>query len=155
MPDESQIAAAGPEPALTLCPNCSEPMAATAKFCSACGLPVDWKRKQESEEEKKQVKKAGDQAYAMMLTAIALIPFYLMHYLPFVGLVGSIGFLLILVVVPSWAIRWWDKHGKLESTSAEYTKAKNTVLIAGTATTLLLIGLLMMQVYMTASNLKL
>ncbi|HEX7727608.1 MAG TPA: hypothetical protein VF392_01130 [Terracidiphilus sp.] len=154
MPDEVPIAATGAEPTLSLCPNCKALMEGEAKVCRACGLPTDWKRKQESEEEKKRVKKAGDQAYAMMLLSFCLVPFFLMRYLPFVAIAGAVGFLLVLVSVPTWAIRWWDRFGKIESTSAEYAKAKKTVLLIGVLTASLTLVLFVLQVYRTASTFK-
>src|ERR1035438_4524262 len=64
------------------------------------------------------------------ILAGSLIGFWLLAFVPFMGLVGLVGYYVLLVLVPVLAIRWWVRFSSLRSEDPDYRRAKRNVGIA-------------------------
>jgi len=53
--------------------------------------------------------------------------FFGLRFVPFIALLGTVGFWVLLVGLPFWALRWLLKYRRLESDDAEFRKARNMV----------------------------
>lgn len=52
---------------------------------------------------------------------------FVLRFVPFIRLVGGIGFLLLLLGIPLWAMRWWHKYGGIVSGDPDVVRARRTV----------------------------
>ena len=58
---------------------------------------------------------------------MAIVVFFVLRFVPFLGLLGSIGFPVLLVAVPIWSVIWLSKYRGIETDDAEFLKARSTV----------------------------
>jgi hypothetical protein len=59
-----------------------------------------------------------------------------LRYLPFLAMLGGMGFLGLSIGIPIWALRWWLRYGSLQADDAEFLRARKSVKIAGIAASL-------------------
>ena len=50
-------------------------------------------------------------------------------FIPFLGLVGLVGYYFLLVAVPVLAIRWWVKFGGIQVDDSDFRRARITVIV--------------------------
>jgi hypothetical protein len=131
MSDGFTICAEGCAPTIFECPNCKETIDSTAEKCRFCGLVVDREAAQKAALFLAKINQACSDASYMKSCAWALPVFYLLRYVPFLGLLGVVGFLGLLIGLPIWALRWWLKYGSLMMEDADFIRARNTVKIIG------------------------
>jgi len=139
---------------LAQCPNCMGAMEANAAVCPLCGLPVDWKSVQEAKALQSLTGKACRSAGHLKISAAALIACYLLHFLPIIDIPAIVGLLVLLVILPGWSLRWWEKYSKIESTNPEFTKARKTVKMVGLLVAAMTLILFALQIYQTASTVR-
>jgi hypothetical protein len=132
MSDGFTIGAATQAPTIFQCPKCNEAIDSTAESCRFCGATVDHEAAEKAAELLARVNQACSDASYMRSTALALPVFFLVRFVPFIAMAGTVGFIGVSIVVPVWAVRWWLKYGKVASTDAEFRKARGTVRWAGT-----------------------
>jgi hypothetical protein len=139
MSDGFTIAAANYAPTIFTCPKCGETIDSSAEACRFCGEKVDPAAAQQAALELAKVNQACSDASYMKSTAFAIPVFFLLRFLPFVSMMGLIGFVGLSFAVPIWSLRWWFRYGKLISTDEEFLKARTTVKYAGFAVTAILV----------------
>ena len=59
--------------------------------------------------------------------------FYRIMFIPFLGLLGIVGYYFLLVAVPFLAIRWWVKFGRIQADDSDFRRARVTVSVIGRA----------------------
>lgn len=139
MSDGLSIGAALAEPAIFECPNCKETIDAKAETCRFCGFKVDREAAPAAAAKMARINQACSDASYMRSTALALPVFFVLRFVPFIDMVGSIGFLVVSVAVPIWTARWWRRFSKIETEDAEFQKARKTVKWAGIIVSLVLV----------------
>jgi hypothetical protein len=127
MSDGFTIGAAMAEPTIFECPACKETIDAKAETCRFCGVKVDHEAALRAAVVLAKVNQACSDASYMKSTALTLPVFFALRFVPFIALVGTVGFWVLLVALPFWALRWLLKYRGLESDDAEFRKARNTV----------------------------
>lgn len=127
MSDGFTIGAAVGEPTIFECPNCKETIDARAETCRFCGVKVDHEAALMAAALMARINQACSDASYMKSTALALPAFFLIRFVPFISLVGTIGFWGLLVVVPVWAMIWSIRYRGVVSEDADFNKARRTV----------------------------
>ena len=127
MSDGFTIGVAMAEPSIFECPACKETIDAKAETCRFCGIKVDHDAALRAAVVLAKVNQACSDASYMRSTALTLPVFFGLRFVPLIALVGTVGFWVLLVGLPFWALRWLLKYRGLESDDAEFRKARNTV----------------------------
>lgn len=127
MSDGFTIGAAMGEPTIFECPNCKETIDAKAEACRFCGAKVDHEAALKAAAELAKVNQACSDASYMRSTALTLPVFFGLRFVPFIAVVGGIGFWVLLFGIPIWSVIWHSKYRSLTSDDAEFRKARKTV----------------------------
>jgi hypothetical protein len=127
MSDGFSIGAAMAVPTIFECPACKETIDAKAEICRFCGVKVDHEAALRAAAVLAKVNQACSDASYMKSTALTLPAFFGLRFFPFVTWLGTVGFWVLLVGIPFWALRWMLKYRGIESDDAEFRKARNTV----------------------------
>lgn len=146
MPSELSIGAATGEPTIFECPSCKETIDAKAESCRFCGAKVDREAARQGAALMARINQACSDASYMKVCALAIGAFYLIRLVPFLGLLGRIGFWVLLVAVPIWSLIWLGKYRGIESDDAEFRKARSTVKRTGMIVAALFIGFLALNI---------
>jgi hypothetical protein len=132
------VAAGSLAPTIFTCPKCRETIDSSAPACRFCGEKVDPEAAQKAAILLAKVNQACSDASYMKSTAFAIPVFFVLRFLPFVSMLGLIGFVGLCAVLPFWALRWWLKYAKLASSDADFLKARTTVqIVSGVVTPIL------------------
>jgi len=117
------------QPQVFQCQNCREFINTSMTNCSYCGVAINAEAATAAADVQANVAKACSDANYLKIMARALGVFYLLNLIPFLPLVGW-GFLVLLIGVPIMMVRWWVKYSKLQTSDADYEKAKRDTIIA-------------------------
>lgn len=139
MSDGFTIGAAMGEPSIFECPSCKETIDAKAETCRFCGAKVDHEAAIKAAALLSRVNQACSDASYMKSTALALPVFFVLRFVPFLSGLGSIGFWVLLIAIPVWALRWWLKYRKIETDDADFRRARKSVLVSGIVVSCLLV----------------
>jgi hypothetical protein len=139
MSDGFTIGAAMYEPTIFECPNCKETIDSTAETCRFCGAKVDHEAARKAAAVMAKVNQACSDASYMRSTALTLPVFFGLRFVPFIALLGGIGFWGLLFALPIWALIWLSKYRGIESDDAEFRKARTTVKWIGLIVTAVLV----------------
>jgi hypothetical protein len=101
----------------------------TQQPCPFCAAPIDRDVAEATAAIFSRVNQACSDASYLKIMAGMVLTFFILRYIPLLGLIGNVGFLFLMFAVPVMAIRWWVKFGSLKTTDFEFRGAKQTVLI--------------------------
>jgi hypothetical protein len=127
MSDGFTIGAAMGEPTIFECPVCKETIDAKAETCRFCGVKVDHEAALRAAEVLAKVNQACSDASYMRSTALTLPVFLALRFVPFIALLGTVGFDGVTLITPFWALRWWLKYGGLKTNDSDFRLARNRV----------------------------
>jgi hypothetical protein len=122
------------------CPNCRETINNLAQQCPFCGTPVDAAAAELAADALSRINQACSDASYLRVMGTCSAGFFLLRYVPFLGGIGNIGFLGLLVAVPAMSLRWWARFAGLPTTDAEYVRARRNVLLIGCVSLILLLA---------------
>ncbi|MGO8934420.1 MAG: hypothetical protein ACLPLZ_09370 [Terracidiphilus sp.] len=148
MSDGFTIGAAMGEPTIFECPNCKETIDATAEACRFCGVKVDREAARKAATLMAKVNQACSDSSYMKSTALTLPVFFILRFVPFISAVGGIGFWVLLIAIPLWALRWLLKYRGIETDDAEFLKARSTVKWIGIIVAAVFAGFLAVNILM-------
>jgi hypothetical protein len=131
MSDGFTIGAAMQTPTIFQCLGCNETIDSSAATCRFCGAAVDHEQAIKAAQIMAKVNQACSDASYLRSTALAYPGFFVVRLVPFVSMLGTVGFYGLSFAIPIWALRWWLKFAKLESADQEFRKARNTVKTVG------------------------
>jgi hypothetical protein len=77
-----------------------------------------------------KVNQAISEANYMRTVALSIPVFFLLRFVPFISMLGMLGFYGITIALPIWGVVWWFRYNALEYDDAEFKKARRTVMIA-------------------------
>ena len=112
------------------CPSCRQTINTSLTQCPYCFAPIDRQAAEAAAALTTRVSQACSDASYVRILAGSLIAFWLLTIVPFMGLVGVVGYYVLLVLVPGLAIRWWVRFSSLRSVDPDYYRAKRNVGIA-------------------------
>ncbi|MGA2207335.1 MAG: hypothetical protein ABSG10_11465 [Terracidiphilus sp.] len=113
--------------AIFQCPNCNETITSSAESCHFCGAKVDREAANREAERLAKINQACRDASSMRSAALMLPVLFALRFVPFIRLVGGIGFLLLLLGIPLWAMIWWHKYGGIVPEDPDVVRARRTV----------------------------
>jgi hypothetical protein len=114
-----------------MCPNCKETINTSDSQCPFCSTCIDHDQAQAAAELMAKINQAcSDGSYLKIMAGMLLI-FFLLRYVPFLGLIGSAGFYFLLIAVPVMAIRWWIKFGAIRTRDSGFRTARFAVIASG------------------------
>ena len=111
------------------CPVCRQTIDASATTCRFCLSPVDPVAAQVAAEKMARVNQACSDASFLRTAAFSVLVFIGVMFIPFMGLLGIVGYYFLLVAVPFLAIRWWVKFGKIQADDSDFRRARITVIV--------------------------
>jgi hypothetical protein len=111
------------------CPVCKQTIDASTTHCRFCSSPIDPVTAQAAAEKMAKVNQACSDASYLRTAAISIFVFFGVMFIPFLGLVGLVGYYFLLVAVPVLAIRWWVKFGGIQVDDSDFRRARITVIV--------------------------
>lgn len=129
----------GTLPSIFECPHCGETIDASAETCRFCGAPVDRPLALHRAMILAKVNRAVSDATYMRSCAVTLPVFFVLRFIPFLGMLGELGFIALSFVIPVWATIWWSRYSDLESKDPDYLKSRKAVRIAGIVVAIVLV----------------
>lgn len=140
MSDDFTIGA-GSAPSIFECPQCKETIDLSADSCRFCGTKVDREAAEKAALVMKKINQACSDSSYMMSSALAIPLFFLLRFLPFFSMVGTVGFIVLLIVLPAWALRWGIKFSSITTDDKDFIRARKNVKMIGITATVLLVFL--------------
>jgi hypothetical protein len=112
------------------CPNCKETINTSAQQCPFCSTPIDLGAADAAAEALSKVNQACSDASYLRIMAGAMLPFFGLSFVPFLGVIGNWGLAFLVFAVPVMAIRWWVKFGAIKADDSGFRGAKRTTMVA-------------------------
>ena len=72
--------------------------------------------------------------------AWALLTFFLVMFIPFLGLAGIVGLWFLRIAIPVMVVRWWIKFGSIKTDDPDFARAKRAVIVVGIIALLALVS---------------
>jgi hypothetical protein len=121
------------------CPNCKETINTSMQSCSFCSVPIDPAAAVASAALFARVNQACSDASYLKIMAGSAFTFLFLRLFPFLGLLGTIGFWFLELVVPLMTIHWWLSYGSIRIDDPGFARARRTALVVGLGVGLFLI----------------
>lgn len=144
MSDGFTIGAAMQTPTIFQCPICNETIDSTSDACRFCGAAVDHDAARKAAEVLARVNQACSDASYLKTASLSIGVFFVLRFLPFISMLGAVGFIGLAFAIPVWSLRWWLKFGRIETRDQEFLKARTTVKIAGIVVSVVLVLLVIL-----------
>lgn len=112
------------------CPGCKELVNNTMAACPHCSLSLEGQTIKDSIEVQDRVNNAYNSASNVRILAGAMWMAFFFSFIPFIGIIGRIGFWLAFVGVPIALIVWLIRYGRIPKTEPEI-KDSRRFLLAG------------------------
>lgn len=112
------------------CPNCNQLVMLGVEKCRHCSAPIDAAVAEAAATTQDKVNRAYSDAMVIRNLAVGMWVFFLVRFIPFVGIVGWIGMIALLVGVPVKLIIWQVRFGRIKTSDPDYKKAKTNWWIA-------------------------
>ncbi|MFZ0338100.1 MAG: hypothetical protein WAL45_08725 [Terracidiphilus sp.] len=111
------------------CPVCKQTIDASAMQCRFCSSPVDPVAAQVAAEKMSKINQACSDASFLRTAAISVLAFFGIMFIPFMGLLGIVGYYFLLVAVPFLATRWWVRFSRVQSDDSDFQHARITIIV--------------------------
>lgn len=111
------------------CPNCKQTIDASATQCRFCSATIDSGEAQRAAQEMAKINQACSDASYLRTAAISIFVFIGIMFIPFMSLLGVVGYYFLLVAVPFLSIRWWIKFHQIQADDSDFRRARKTVII--------------------------
>jgi hypothetical protein len=112
------------------CPNCGETINTSVTQCPYCAAPVDRSAAEAGADLTSKVSQACSDASYVRILAGSIIAFFVLFLVPFLGIVGLVGYYVLLVLVPVMAFRWLIRYRSLRTPDPDFRRAKRNVGVA-------------------------
>ncbi len=112
------------------CPSCKETINTSESRCPFCSAPIDHASATQAAELMSKVNQACSDASYLRIMAGMMLTFFLLRFIPFIAIVGTIGLWFLILAVPVMVFRWMIKFWDLPSAEPDFHRAKRTVKIA-------------------------
>lgn len=113
------------------CPNCNQTINTSMQACPFCAFPIDHAAATASAEVFARINQACSDASYLKIMAGTAGTFFLLRFLPFISILGIVGFWFLAVATPVMVIRWFVKFGDLTSGDPEFARARRTAIVVG------------------------
>lgn len=136
-----------PEVRVFPCPNCRETINTSMQVCPFCSAPVDHATAEQAAAETSKVSQACSDASYLKIMAWALLTFFALGFVPFLGLMGAAGLWFLRFAIPFMVIRWWIKFGSIKTADPDFAGAKRAAIIVSVVAVLALSSAFPMHLY--------
>lgn len=110
------------------CPSCREIINTGVTACPYCSAPIDEEAALRAADDREKYQKAFADANSLVITARSFPLAFVARFLPFLGLVATVGALFLLVLIPAGLIRWYHRHSNLDRANPDYAQARSWVM---------------------------
>ena len=128
------------------CPNCKETINTSMQTCTFCSALIDHNAAAASAEVFAQVNQACSDASYLKILAGSALTFFLAEFIPFLGLVSTLGFRFLEVAIPVMSIRWWVKFGSLRTDDPDFASARRIAMWTGIGSGLFLMMVVVLSI---------
>src|SRR5260370_4503887 len=104
------------------CPRCNELINTGMDRCSNCSAPIDSAEAEASATIQDQVNRAYSDASFMRNMAVGCWVFFLIRYIPIVGIAGLVGMFILMVLVPIRFVVGQVRFGGLRPNDPDHNK---------------------------------
>ncbi len=101
----------------------------TVQQCPFCNTAIDHSAAEASAAATARVSQAVSDASYLRVMAWTILTFFLLIFVPFLGLAGVAGLWFLRIAIPVMLIRWWVKYGKIKSDDRDLSKARGATYI--------------------------
>jgi hypothetical protein len=113
--------------------------------CPFCSAPIDHAAAEDSAAATSRISQACSDASYLKIMAWSLLTFFLVMFIPFVGLAGVVGLWFLRVAIPVMVVRWWIKFGSIKTDDPDFVRAKRAAIIVGIVAVLALVSAIPMH----------
>ncbi|HVS83239.1 MAG TPA: hypothetical protein VHE60_16040 [Pyrinomonadaceae bacterium] len=106
------------------CPRCNELINTGMDKCSYCSAPIDPAEAEAAAGIQDQVNRAYSDASFNRNMAVGMWVFFLIRFIPLVGIVGWVGMLALLVLVPIKLVVWQVRFGRIKTADPDHKRAR-------------------------------
>jgi len=142
MASNLSLNAAGSSTGVFECPSCKQTIDASAAQCRFCSAPIDPVAAQAAAEKMSRVNQACSDASFLRTMAISMLAFLVIWFIPFMGLMGILGYYFLAVAVPVMSIRWWIRFHGIRADDADFKRARITVMVVSVLGSLPLLNII-------------
>ena len=111
------------------CPNCKETINTSMQQCEFCGAPIDSAAAEQSAAATSRVSASVSDASYLKIMAWSVLTFFLLMFLPLLGLAGVVGLVFVTYALPVMCVRWWIKYGSIKTDDADFPRARLSAII--------------------------
>ena len=112
------------------CPNCHEFINIETDKCRHCLAAIDPQLANASLHLQAKVNSACNSASLIRNMAGVMWVFFFIGFIPFIKLAGSIGMLVLFILIPIRLVHWCIKYGGIQSQDRDYAQARVNWFIA-------------------------
>jgi uncharacterized membrane protein len=106
------------------CPNCQQFINNTMTACKYCSASLEAYDVSGLVQEQERVNDAYNTANNARILAGSLVTFFFARFIPFLGLIALIGFIICLFALPFLLIYWQIRYGRIKTSDTAYHEAK-------------------------------
>jgi len=138
------------------CPSCRETINTSMQQCPFCSAPVDHDAAEAAAALTSRISSAVSDASYLRIAGGVLLGFFFLRFVPIIGGMCGIAYLVLTIGVPIGCIRWWVKYGSIHTTTdPDYAPARNRAMLISVLSGinfLLWIGLMIASVYLVRNG---
>jgi hypothetical protein len=113
-----------------LCPNCKQFINSSMTVCKFCNVELDPATIAASVENQEKVNAAYNSASKIRILAGALVTFFLLSLIPFLGIFAGFAFYAIFLAVPCFLAYWAIKYSGINTHDQDYKTSKKYIMVA-------------------------
>ncbi len=129
MASNLSLAGSGGNPGIFECPNCRQTIDVTSSQCRFCSTAVDPEAAAMAAEKMAKINRGCSDASFLRTAAISIFAFIGIMFIPFMGLLGLVGYYFLLLAVPFLAIRWWIRFHNIQTDDTDFRRARITLIV--------------------------
>lgn len=109
------------------CPGCRQTIDTGSERCRFCSAPIDAAAAELAASHLERINRACSDASYLRIALVCALAFLGISFVPFLGLVGLVGYYFLLVAIPLWTIRWWIRFGRLKAEDGDLRRARRSM----------------------------
>ena len=124
------------------CPACNQTINTSMQTCPFCSASIDHAAATASAEVFARVNQACSDASYLKIMAWSVLTFFLVMFIPLLGLVGVVGLVFVSYALPVMCIRWWVKYGSIKTADADFVSARHAATAVGIVSATVLVAVI-------------